>query len=133
MLFIEIIESIKENTLEFIRLKCLKQSAESIGRHFLKKLEPFLNLMEMLVFNSRIRRSRIAREVTCLPSLPASGPSLIENCICTVGGSISTNGSGCTSGEPASVSPISTLSMPAATPTMPPAVPPSESCVARPE
>ena len=50
--------------------------------------------MEMLVFNSRIRRSRMAREVTCLPSLPASGPSLMENCIDTVGGSMATKGSG---------------------------------------
>ena len=46
--------------------------------------------------SSRIRRSRIWREVTYLPSLPANGESLTEKVISTVGSLILTKGRGCT-------------------------------------
>ena len=77
-------------------------------------------LMEMLDCVSRMRRSRIWREVTFLPSLPPSGPLLTENSICTVAGSISTKGRASASFEAARVSPMSTSSKPAR-PTMSPA------------
>ncbi len=49
---------------------------------------------------SRHSRSRIWRDVTFLPSRPASGPSLMRNVIASVGGSTGTAGSGAlTSGE----------------------------------
>ena len=89
-------------------------------------------LMEMLDLVSRSSRARISREVTFLPSSPASGPSFTENSICTVAGSISTNGSGSASSALASVSPMSTSSNPAS-PAISPAVALITSVVCRPE
>jgi len=88
--------------------------------------------MEMLDLVSRSSRARISREVTFLPSSPASGPSFTENSICTVAGSISTNGSGSASSALAKVSPMSTSSNPAS-PAMSPAVTLFTSLVCRPE
>ena len=78
-------------------------------------------LMEMFDCVSRSSRARISRDVTFLPSRPASGPSFTENSICTVAGSISTNGNGSASSANANVSPMSTSSNPA-NPAMSPAV-----------
>ena len=83
---------------------------------------------ETLVFSSRSRRSRIAREVTCFPSLPAKGPSFTANCICTVGGSILMIGRASIDSDPTIVSPMSTSSNPAR-PIMFPAEPSSASVV----
>ena len=80
------------------------------------------NLIEIFVRASRIRRSRISREVTRSPSRPAMGPSLTEKVIETVGGSISTKGKVSASSELESVSPMSSSSNPAI-PTIFPATP----------
>ena len=90
------------------------------------------NLIEILVRASRIRRSRISREVTRSPSLPAIGPSFTEKVIETVGGSISTKGKVSASSLLARVSPISSSSSPAI-PTILPATASVASCVARAE
>ena len=89
-------------------------------------------LMEMLDLVSRSSRARISREVTFLPSRPASGPSFTANSICKVAGSISTNDSGSALSALARVSPMSTSSNPAK-PTMSPAVALDTSFVRRPE
>ena len=88
--------------------------------------------MEIFVRISRIRRSRITREVTFLPSRPPKGPLLMENSMEIVGGSIATNGRASVSGEPPRVSPMFTFSNPA-TPTILPATPTAESVVPSPE
>ena len=96
----------------------------------LKSAEPSISssLIEILVLASLSNRSRISREVTRSPSLPAIGPSLTEKDIITVGGSISTKGRSSTSGSLERVSPISTSSKPDK-PIIFPATPSTESLV----
>ena len=89
-------------------------------------------LMEMLDFISRKRRSRSWREVTYFPSRPASGPSLMQNCISIVGGSISEKGRAWAFSSAAMVSPMSMSSKPER-PTMLPATPAADSLVSMPE
>ena len=61
---------------------------------------------------SRIRRSRIWREVTNLPSRPAKGLSLTENVISRVGALILTKSSGSAKPFSQMVSPMVTSPMP---------------------
>ena len=77
-------------------------------------------LMATLPSLSRSRRSRIWRDVTFLPSLPPSGPSLTRNVIASVGGSTgmacsgaASAGSPTVSGTVASVSPATATMSPA--------------------
>ena len=61
---------------------------------------------------SRIRRSRIWREVTNFPSLPAKGLSLTEKVISRVGALIFTKGSGSAAPLAQTVSPMVISGMP---------------------
>ena len=61
---------------------------------------------------SRIRRSRIWREVTNLPSRPAKGLSLTEKVISRVGAPILTKGSASAAPRAQTVSPMVTSPMP---------------------
>ena len=72
-----------------------------------------------LVSNSRIRRSRICREVTKVPSWPAKGESFTEKVICRVGSSTLIRGKACGSSAKVTVSPMLASAKPATATILP--------------
>ena len=73
----------------------------------------FSYFIAIFVFISFARRSSILFDVTCLPSVPASGPSFTENTTLSVGSSIWSGSSGCGLFGSTTLSPTSSASKPA--------------------
>ena len=88
-------------------------------------------LMATLLSASFIKRSRITRDCTFLPSRPASGLSFMPNVTVIVGGSIGCASSGSSTANAQSVSETVALLIPAMV-TMSPGVASSISCCAKP-